>query len=273
MRRYVSWLIVLAALMPLASAADDLKLAGTFSQGGLVRGTVPPGTTVQFEGRSVRVSSKGRFLIGFSRDAGPTARLTIRYRDGHSIERSLEIAKRQYKIQRIDGLPRKMVTPPPSVLARIRAENATIAEVRALDTPQDFFESGWMWPAAGRISGVYGSQRILNGKPKQPHYGVDIAAPIGTPVVAPADGVVALAHPDLYYTGGTIILDHGHGLTSALLHLDSVEVAAGDRVRKGQRIATLGKSGRATGPHLDWRINLFNARLDPSFLVPPMPSR
>ena len=130
-----------------------------------------------------------------------------------------------------------------------------------------------MWPAAGRISGVYGSQRILNGKPKQPHYGVDIAAPIGTPVVAPADGVVALAHPDLYYTGGTIILDHGHGLTSALLHLDRVEVAAGDRVRKGQRIATLGKSGRATGPHLDWRINLFNARLDPSFLVPPMPSR
>ena len=165
-----------------------------------------------------------------------------------------------------------MVTPPKSVYDRIRAENATIAKARAKDTADDHFESGWIWPAQGRISGVYGSQRILNGKPRRPHFGLDVAAPVGTPVVSPADAVVALAHRDMYYTGGTLILDHGHGLTSAMLHLDSVEVEIGDFVRKGQRIGTIGKTGRATGPHLDWRINLFKARLDPAFLVPPMPA-
>ena len=133
------------------------------------------------------------------------------------------------------------------------------------------FESGWQWPAKGRISGVYGSQRILNGKPRQPHYGIDIAAPTGTPVVAPADAVVTLVHDDMYYTGGTIILDHGHGLTSAMLHMHTIAVRVGDRLRKGDPIGTVGKSGRATGPHLDWRINLFEARLDPALLVPPMP--
>ena len=268
-----AWLILALAILFVGEAhADDLRLDGKLVQGGLVQGTVPVGAKVTFEGRPVRVSAKGRFLIGFSRDAGPTSSLAVLLPGGRKIKKSLKIEKRKYQIQRIDGLPKKMVTPPKAVYDRIRAENAIISRARAKDTSDDHFESGWIWPAQGRISGVYGSQRILNGKPRRPHFGLDVAAPVGTPVVSPADAVVALAHRDMYYTGGTLILDHGHGLTSAMLHMDTVEVEVGDFVRKGQRIGTIGKTGRATGPHLDWRINLFKARLDPAFLVPPMPS-
>jgi murein DD-endopeptidase MepM/ murein hydrolase activator NlpD len=262
----------LAFLFVGEARADDLRLDGKFLQGGLVQGTVQTGTKVTFEGWPVRVSAKGRFLIGFSRNAGPTFSLTVRLPDGRQINKLLKIGTRKYQIQRIDGLPQKMVTPPKAFYDRIRAENATIANARAKDTAEDHFESGWIWPTQGRISGVYGSQRILNGKPRRPHFGLDIAAPVGTPVVSPADAVVALAHRGMYYTGGTLILDHGHGLTSAMLHMDTLEVVTGDFVRKGQRIGTIGKTGRATGPHLDWRVNLFKARLDPAFLVPPMPS-
>ena len=258
-------------VLAVAAVADDLRLDGQFTQGGLVVGTVPAGSKVFFEGKPVRVSSGGRFLIGFSRDAGPRAELQIQHPSGRKVSRKLSIDKRIYQIQRIDGLPKKMVTPPKSVYIRIQRENAQIGRVRARDTKTPFFESGWVWPARGRISGVYGSQRILNGKPRQPHYGIDIAAPIGTPVVSPADAVVALVHVDMYYTGGTVVLDHGHGLTSAMLHMDTINVRVGEDVRKGQKIGTVGKSGRATGPHLDWRVNLFKARLDPAFLVPPMP--
>lgn len=266
------FLIVLVALAHAVIAeASDLRLDGKFIQGGLIVGSTLPGSEVRMDGQSIRVSPEGRFLIGFSRDAGPRARLNIRLPNGREMTRALSIAKRAYKVQRIDGLPRKMVTPPKSVYARIRAENAEIAKARSRDTAVPGFESGWIWPATGRVSGVYGSQRILNGKPRQPHYGIDIAAPVGTPVVSPADAVVSLVHHDMYYTGGTIILDHGHGLSSAMLHMEDIDVKVGEVVRKGQRIGTVGKSGRATGPHLDWRINLFKARLDPAFLVPPMP--
>ena len=255
----------------IAIPAQAVELKGDFIQGGLVRGTAAPGARVRFEGRPIRVSDKGVFLIGFSRDAAGTARLEIRGEDGRVEARTLKIKARKYKLQRIDGLPPKMVTPPPSVLRRIRRENAMIGAARRRDSAETWFENGWMWPVEGPISGVYGRQRILNGKPRRPHYGVDIAAPAGTPVVAPADGVVALAERDLYYTGGTLVIDHGHGLSSAFLHMASVEVEVGRRVRKGVRVGTLGATGRATGPHLDWRINLFKARLDPALLVPPMP--
>ena len=264
-------MILVAVVHTVVAEASDLRLDGKFIQGGLVVGSTLPGAAVTVEGRSVRVSSEGRFLIGFSRDAGPSARLRVRLPDGREMTRALSIAKRTYKVQRINGLPRKMVTPPESVYARIRSENAEIAKARAQDTAVPRFESGWVWPTLGRISGVYGSQRILNGKPRQPHYGIDIAAPMGTPVVSPADAVVALVHRDMYYTGGTIILDHGHGLSSAMLHMNTIDVSVGNVVAKSQKIGTVGKSGRATGPHLDWRINLFKARLDPGFLVPPMP--
>ena len=164
-----------------------------------------------------------------------------------------------------------MVTPPESVLARIKRENAKIHAARMNDSAEPFFEKGWVWPAKGRISGVYGSQRILNGKARRPHFGVDVAAPVGVKVIAPSDGVVVLAENSLYYTGGTIILDHGHGLTSAFLHMSALAVKAGQRVQQGDLLGAVGATGRATGPHLDWRINWFDRRLDPALLAPPLP--
>jgi murein DD-endopeptidase MepM/ murein hydrolase activator NlpD len=262
---------LMMALWPLAAGAGELRLGGDFVQGGLLRGTAAPGSEVRLEDRNVRVGEDGQFIIGFGRDAPASAVLEVTWPDGRVEMRHLVIGERDYKIQRIDGLPPKMVTPPEDVLARIRAENARIAAARAVDRPEALFESGFAWPAVGPISGVFGSQRILNGEPRRPHFGVDIAAPAGTPVAAPADAVVAIAHPGMYYTGGTVLLDHGHGLTSVYSHLQEVWAKEGARLRQGEPIGTVGATGRATGAHLDWRINWFDQRLDPALLVPPMP--
>ncbi|MEK9594610.1 MAG: M23 family metallopeptidase [Rhodospirillaceae bacterium] len=258
-----------ASILPGSAAAFDLR--GDLRQGGLLIGSGAVGATVTLDGRILRVSPAGRFIIGFSRDAKPSADLQLRWADGRLEQRRLAIQQRHYRVQRIDGLPAKMVTPPAAVIERIMRENKWIKAARQIDSPEPLFLSGWQWPTIGRISGVYGSQRILNGKPRQPHYGIDIAAPKGTPVVAPADAVVRLAESDLYYTGGTLILDHGHGLSSAFLHLATVDVRVGETVRRGQKIGTVGSTGRSTGPHLDWRINWFDRRIDPAPLVPPMP--
>jgi murein DD-endopeptidase MepM/ murein hydrolase activator NlpD len=263
-------LALAASLVWQPATAGSLSLDGNRVQGGLMVGKTEPSTEVLFEGKSIRVSPAGDFIIGFTRDAGPTAVLELRYADGSVRKEALSVARRDYDIQRIDGLPPKMVTPPPEVLDRIKRENQLIKAARDRDTAAEYFLKGWIWPAKGRISGVYGSQRILNGEPRQPHYGVDIAAPVGTPVVAPSEGVVTLVAKDLYYTGGTILIDHGHGLSSAFLHMHDVTVKKGQTVRQGQKIGTIGKSGRASGPHLDWRINLFDARIDPALLVPRM---
>lgn len=272
MRSLIFLLALLAAHLAHPAQAGWLELDdGRFTQGGLVFGTTEPGAEVFLGDREVRVSPDGRFLFGFGRDAAAEATLRVRFPDGSSEKRTLRIEKRTYNIQRIDGLARKMVSPPESELPRIGAENARIAKVRRLDRPEALFESGFQWPARGRISGVYGSQRILNGEPRRPHYGVDVAAPVGTPITAPADGIVVLAETGMYYTGGTVILDHGHGLTSAFLHMKDVRVAPGVRVRQGAVIGTLGATGRVTGPHLDWRMNWFNQRLDPALVVGPMP--
>jgi murein DD-endopeptidase MepM/ murein hydrolase activator NlpD len=179
------------------------------------------------------------------------------------------VAPRQYEIQRLNGLPPDKVTPPPEVLERIRREKALVDEARRREIAQPYFLSGFAWPVKGRISGVYGSQRILNGEPRQPHYGVDIAAPSGTPVRAPADGIVTLAEPDLYFSGATLIIDHGYRLSSTLMHLDRIHARLGQSVRKGDIVATVGKSGRVTGPHLDWRMNWREARIDPALTLPP----
>ena len=269
--RVVLGLALLLLLLAAPLRAGQLTLEGSLQQGGLVIGATTPGASVTLDGKAVRVSPDGRFLLGFGRDAPPEAEFQVSFPAGGNEVRLLTVAQRAYDIQRIDGLPPKMVTPPAEVLARIQRENAQIAEARAIDRPEALFERGFRWPAVGRISGVYGSQRVLNGEPRRPHYGIDIAAPEGTEVVAPSDGVVTLAETDLYYTGGTIILDHGHGLSSAFLHMKAVEVAPGERVKQGQRIGSVGATGRSTGPHLDWRINWFSERLDPALLVGPMP--
>ena len=262
--------VLLALLWGIPAAAGTLTLDGNAIEGGLMLGRTDPGTVVTFDGRKLRLTPDGRFVIGFSRDAKPKATLTLRHADGTVRTETIPVKQRKYKIQRIDGLPPKMVTPPKEVWERIKRDRAAIKRARSRDGAEPHFLAGWIWPTKGRISGVYGSQRILNGTPRQPHYGIDIAAPAGTPVVAPSDGVITLVARDMYYTGGTIILDHGHGLSSAFLHMRDISVTEGQKVSKGEAIGTVGSTGRSTGPHLDWRINLFEARIDPSLLVPPM---
>ncbi len=264
-----AWLLSISGASP--GFAQDLTLEGALSQGGLLYGRTLPGAEVRLDGRPVRVGADGRFLIGFGREAAPEAVLELTLPDGTLARRTLAIEQRSYEIQRVDGLPQEKVTPPEEVLARIAAERAMVAVVRKVDRPEPWFETGFVWPVTGPISGVYGSQRILNGEPRWPHFGVDVAVPVGTPVVAPADGLVVLAHDDMYYSGGTVLLDHGYGLTSAYLHMKEVLVEEGQMLRQGDRLGSVGATGRVTGAHLDWRFNWFDRRLDPVLIVGPMP--
>lgn len=268
---FLTFLLSLPLLNPV-NAAGDLILDGNLVQGGLIIGTVTPGAEVQIGDRVLRVSPEGRFVLGFGRDAEAEAELNVTYPDGSKEARLLPVKPRTYDIESIDGVAEKYVSPPEEVQARISRESAEIARVRAIDRPEVWFENGFVWPATGRISGVYGSQRIFNGEPRRPHFGVDIAAPIGTPISAPADGIVSLAEPDLYYSGGTVILDHGHGLTSTFLHMNSLSVEVGQKIKQGAEIGKLGSTGRSSGPHLDWRMNWFEERIDPQLLAGPMPA-
>ncbi|MCP4432916.1 MAG: M23 family metallopeptidase [Gammaproteobacteria bacterium] len=256
-----------------ACAVAELSLSGTRVQGGMLTGKTLPGAKVTVEGTQVRVSKKGHFLIGFGRDHGSESLVKVVYPDGGSESQTLQIKKRDYRIQRIDGLSKRKVTPKKIDYDRIRKETAAIKRARKRDDSRTDFLNGWIWPVIGPISGVYGSQRVLNGKPRRPHYGVDIAVPVGTPVKAPADGIVTLAHSGMFYSGVTLMLDHGHNLSSSFLHLNKTLVAVGERVRKGDIIAEVGKTGRVTGAHLDWRMNLRAARIDPQLLVGAMPEQ
>ncbi|MBB3066728.1 M23 family metallopeptidase [Limibacillus halophilus] len=263
----------LLASAALAQALEPPILEGDATQGGLIRGRTAPGNEVFLDDRKLRVSSDGRFVFGFHRDAPGQAILTLREPGGAGLMVPITVAQRTYDIQRIDGLPNNMVTPPQDLLDRLERERAEVYEARSRDRDLPFALGDFIWPATGPISGVYGSQRILNGQPKQPHYGVDVARPEGTPVVAPAGGVVTLAVTDHYYTGGTIIIDHGFGLTSAFLHLSEVVVEKGQEVSQGDLIGRIGATGRVTGAHLDWRMNWFEERVDPMLVVGPMPQQ
>ena len=260
---------MLAAIAACAGDESIVELDGHFVQGGSVFGRTDPANKVTFGGRTLRVSPDGHFVFGFIRDAGPVAKLQIIEPDGRVHVKSIDVAPRAFEIQSIEGLPQSQVTPPASALKRIREDSAATRKARQTDDPRTDFLAEFQWPAEGPITGVYGSQRILNGEPRNPHFGVDVGAPTGTPVVAPAGGIITLAVPDMYYSGGTIILDHGHGYSSTFLHLSELLVQEGDRVEQGDLIGKIGATGRATGPHLDWRINWFGARLDPELLVPP----
>ena len=210
-------------------------LEGNFIQGGLVKGKIDSNISVRFKERLLRKTSKGFFVIGFGRDHPKIANLSIKINQNW-ISKTLNIKKRIYKTQMINGLEKKMVTPPKSFYDRIIRENKAIKNIRNLDSDIDFIFEEFNWPAKGIISGVFGSQRILNGKPKRPHYGIDIAAKKGTSVFAPIESIVRMAEKDLYYTGGTIMLDHGHGVTSVYSHLSLINVNVGDKVKKGQKI-------------------------------------
>ncbi|MHA1569264.1 MAG: M23 family metallopeptidase [Alphaproteobacteria bacterium] len=268
--------LVLALAQPAAAhdkplEARNLTLTGQRVQGGVLIGRTEPGARLTLDGGELRVSPEGNFVFGFGRKAAPRAVLKVRYADGAVEEHALAVKARKYKVERIEGLPPKMVTPSERDLVRIRADHKLIKAARKRDIAAPYFAGGFDWPVRGRISGVYGSQRILNGKPKNPHTGIDVAAPTGTLIVAPAAGEVTLAHPDMYYTGMTVILDHGHGLSSYLIHMSAILVKAGDRVKKGDPIGRVGATGRVTGPHLHWGMNWRKARLDPRLVVGPMP--
>jgi murein DD-endopeptidase MepM/ murein hydrolase activator NlpD len=263
--------MIVAVIWLLGGAAGtDLDLAGELKQGGLVRGRVPPDTAVWLDGRSLRVTTDGWFVFGFGRDAHASAELLIKGPNGEEQRHILQIAPRTYPIQRIDGLPPREVTPSEADLARIHADAALLKAAKARDSVARGFTEQMAWPATGPISGVYGSQRILNGEPRTPHGGVDIAAPAGTLVGAMASGVVSLAETGMYFTGGTVMVDHGHGLHSIYVHLDEVRVTVGQQLRQGQTLGTVGATGRATGPHLHWGVYWFDQAVDPALLVDTM---
>ena len=244
-----------------------VKLSGETLQGGLLFIQAEPGSRAFLDDQEVMVSREGNFVIGFDRDERGQRTLRVVALQGEEEIITLDVKPREYAIERVDGLPQATVTPDPEAAERIADEAAMVSAARARRDQRTDYLDGFAWPASGRISGVYGSQRILNGEPGRPHYGMDIAAPTGSPVYAPADGVVTLAHPGMYFSGGTLILDHGQGLSSTFLHLSKIVVEPGTSVRKGQLIALVGATGRASGPHLDWRMNWLDRRVDPQLLL------
>ena len=250
----------------------NVVLNGKFTQGALLRGQAPAGSKVTLNGETVQTNKDGKFVVGFEREAPLQQTLVVKLDNGQKWQRDITLEKREYNIQRIDGLEQKMVSPPAEVTARIKQDNINVANARSGNTDLDALFTRFEWPAKGVISGVYGSQRILNGVPKWPHYGLDIANETGTPVYAPVDGVVTMAD-DLYYSGNTLILDHGMRVFSTFLHMDTITVEVGETVKQGEQIGTIGSTGRSTGPHLDWRINLGNIRLDPQTVISGTPEQ
>jgi murein DD-endopeptidase MepM/ murein hydrolase activator NlpD len=240
------------------------QLSGAMEQGSLVVGRSEPGAKIDLDGNGLDVSPEGLFAFGFAYDQINACKLTIRYTNLETEIRDIVPNKRKYEVQSITGLPEKYVSPPPDVEARIQRENALVGQARKRDTPGTAFAEPFDWPATGIISGTFGSQRILNGEPKAPHFGVDVAAGEGAPIHAPADGIVSLAEPDFYLTGGTTVLDHGHGVSTTYIHQSALKVTQGEKVARGQLIGLVGHKGRATGPHLHWAMNWFQVRLDPS---------
>ncbi|MCF6266356.1 MAG: M23 family metallopeptidase [Desulfuromusa sp.] len=252
------------------SSFAALQLEDSPTQSGLLRGHVDPGEQVFYAEQQLKIAPDGSFILGFGRDVTPRQSLTLIDAGGVKHIHKFTLKQRKYDIQRINGISKQMMNPSEDDLKRIRKEAQQVAKARQQDSDRLNFQESFIWPVIGRISGIYGSQRILNGEPRRPHFGIDIAAPKGTPVKAPAGGAVTMVHNGMFFSGGTLIVDHGHGLSSSFLHLSKILVKVGDQVAQGETIAQVGATGRVTGSHLDWRINWFDQRLDPAFFVPPM---
>ena len=244
-----------------------LQFNGKFIQGHFIVGKTDPNSKVIIDKKQIKVSKDGFFAFGIGKDRKYDVVIRI-IKNGETTKVVKKVQKRKYNIQRIDGLEEKKVTPPEEVYERIKKENILIAKAREINSDLDFFKNKFILPVDNAIiTGVYGSQRILNGKPRWPHYGIDFAQELGTPIKAMADGVVTLAEKDLYFTGATLIFDHGHGISTLYMHLDQIFVELGDIVKQGDIIGTVGSSGRSTGPHLDVRLNWFGTRLDPATVL------
>ena len=257
---------------PVTPAADErVVFPAAISQGGLVFGKVPPGSQVRYGTRTLRVSGYGTVVFGVGRDETGPLRVDVVTPSGRSETASLTVTPRDWPVEQVNGVPPKTVNPPPEIAARIEREQAQVTAARARDDDRTDFAQAFIWPVKGRISGRFGNARVYNGQPGSGHSGMDIAAPTGTPVLAPAAGVVTFAGPDLYLTGGTLLLDHGYGVSSNFLHLSRIDVKVGDRVQQGQVIGAVGATGRATGPHLHWGMNWFDVRIDPLLVLERKP--
>ena len=250
-----------------ATSSFAVTFKGKFIQGSFILGKTEPGSEVFIDKKKVKVTSEGYFVFGLSRDRKYDVVITLN-QNGNKQKVIKKVQKRKYNIQRIDGLEEKKVTPPEEVYERIKRENKWIGEARAIDSDLTFFTKKFIIPVENSIiSGVYGSQRILNGKPKWPHYGLDFVADEGTKIKAMLNGTVTLAKPDLFYTGGTLIFDHGHGISTLYMHMEKILAKKGQKVKQGDIIGTVGSTGRATGAHLDVRLNWFQTRLDPATVL------
>ncbi|KGJ93728.1 M23 family metallopeptidase [Colwellia psychrerythraea] len=255
----------------LVSAAQEIVLTGEIKQGGLLVGKTLAQNTVTLNGKPITVSKSGYYTFGFSRDDDQSYQLVITSVNGDRVEKTLSPEKRSYNIQRIEGIKKSIMQPNPKSVARARQDSKQVKTARKVASSLNYFAQGFIPPIEGTITGVYGSQRVYNGVPKNPHFGLDYAGNTGDPVKAPASGTVLLWVPDMFYSGGTMIIDHGHGVSSTFLHLSNSYVKQGDTVEQGQVVAAVGKSGRATGPHLDWRINWFNVKIDPALVLKVKP--
>lgn len=268
MSKHIALLIYLFSLTSFHVLANSvLSLSGELKQGGLIIGKTLPNSKVLFDNKPLGLTETGAFVFGFSRDDTKQHKLNIILPSGQKITKLLTPEKRHYKIERIEGITQKIMNPNPKAIARSKQDNQQIANARQIQSHLTAFTQGFIAPSQGKITGVYGSQRIYNGVPKRPHFGLDYAGKLGTAVVAPASGIVTLFVPDMFYSGGTLIIDHGHGVSSTFLHLSKAYVNKGDTVKKGEKVAEIGATGRVTGPHLDWRINWFNIRLDPELVL------
>ncbi|MCS5594359.1 MAG: M23 family metallopeptidase [Porticoccaceae bacterium] len=248
-----------------------ISFQGNLSQGSLVLGLVEPSYKVSYMGEPLQLAPSGQFLLGLGRDSASVMEVFLEGPDGQTSVHSFEIGERRYNVQVVEGVPQRTVSPSKTDLTRIKRDSLMIRHARQLRLEKAFFLGGFEAPIKGPITGVYGSQRVYNGVPKSPHYGVDYAAPTGTVVSAPAGGIITMAEIDLFYSGGTLIMDHGHGLTSSFLHLSAILVQVGDLVQRGDSIAQVGATGRATGPHLDWRMNWHQVRVDPQLVLKALP--
>ena len=250
-----------------SSFSYAVEFKGKFKQGSFILGKTKPGSEVIIDKKKVRVTKDGYLAFGLGRDRKNN--IIIKIPNNKKLEvLEKKVLKKEYKIQRIDGLPKQQVTPPKEVYDRIKKDNVLIGEAREIDTSLDYFKNRFIKPLdKAIITGVYGSQRILNDKPRRPHYGLDYAADEGTPIKAMMDGVVTLAEKDLYFTGGTIVFDHGHGISTLYMHMKDVDVQKGQIIKQGDVVGTVGKTGRSTGPHLDIRLNWFDVKLDPATII------
>ena len=248
------------------------SLDGNFAQGGLVFGQTEPSAKVRLDGDNVMVGEDGRFVFGFGRDSAPSSLLTITLPDGEVERHAIEVEDREFPVSRIDGLDQSKVSGfTEEQLAKIAVDREKKKAARQTSQKVADWASGFDWPVIGRISGVFGSQRILNGEPKRPHSGVDVAVPTGTPIRAPAPGIVTLAEHGMYFEGGLVLIDHGHWLESAFLHMSRIDVEPGQRVEKGDVIGAVGATGRVTGPHLHWSLKWVGRLVDPQLVVGDMP--